>query len=212
MLHNGSEGEPSPHRRPSRPPSPTPTSSTVDIVDDDSTTTSTSTTIVTSSTTTTSARAHRGHERVADRRCPASHRTRPDVNRSHKSAIWLGCAFFMNGLTSVSWFSLTLVPLALCGAILMTRYESWCDRQFWVERGSDRSGSIELLPFMLPYYIVSKLYGFKRSIEEVKANSAWPIHWLSVERRNTLWNGMGNGIVDGAASDSFPACYRSFFR
>ena len=126
-------------------------------------------------------------------------------NRSRKSAIWLGCAFFMNGLTSVSWFSLTLVPLALCGAILMTRYDAWRDRQFW-RRGAVAIGlaSIALLPFMLPYYIVSKLYGFKRSIEEVKANSAWPIHWLSVERRNTLWNGMGNGIVDGVRFRLFP--------
>ena len=126
-------------------------------------------------------------------------------NRSRKSAIWLGCAFFMNGLTSVSWFSLTLVPLALCGAILMTRYDAWCDRQFW-RRGAVAIGlaSIALLPFMLPYYIVSKLYGFKRSIEEVKANSAWPIHWLSVERRNTLWNGMGDGIVDGGRFRLFP--------
>jgi len=126
-------------------------------------------------------------------------------NRSRKSAIWLGCAFFMNGLTSVSWFSLTLVPLTLCAAILMVRYDVWRDRQFW-RRAAVAIGlaSVALLPFMLPYYIVSKLYGFKRSIEEVKANSAWPIHWLSVENRNKLWNRMGEELIDGGRFKLFP--------
>jgi len=126
-------------------------------------------------------------------------------SRNRKSTIWLGCAFFMNGLTSVSWFSLTLVPLILCAAILMVRYDAWRDRQFW-RRAAVAIGlaSIALLPFMLPYYMVSKLYGFKRSIEEVKANSAWPIHWLSVENRNKLWNRMGEGIIDGGRFKLFP--------
>jgi hypothetical protein len=126
-------------------------------------------------------------------------------SRNLKSTIWLGCAFFMNGLTSVSWFSLTLVPLTLCAAILMVRYDAWRDRQFW-RRAAVAIGlaSAALLPFMLPYYIVSKLYGFKRSIEEVKANSAWPIHWLSVENRNKLWNRMGEEIIDGGRFKLFP--------
>ncbi|HYH86211.1 MAG TPA: hypothetical protein VEX60_12215, partial [Pyrinomonadaceae bacterium] len=64
--------------------------------------------------------------------------------------------------------------------------------------------SLALLPFMLPYYIASKMYGFKRSIEEVKANSAWPIHWLSVENRNKLWFGMGEGLSEGFRFKLFP--------
>jgi len=125
--------------------------------------------------------------------------------RSHKRAIWLGVAFFMNGLTSVSWFALTLVPFAFVAALLLTRYQLWGDRQFW-RRGATALGiaALALVPFMLPYYLVSKLYGFKRSIEEVKANSAWPIHWLSVENRNKLWNRMGEGIAGGAQFKLFP--------
>jgi hypothetical protein len=126
-------------------------------------------------------------------------------DRSRKRAIWLGCAFFMNGLSSVSWFALTLVPLALCGAILLTRYDLWRDRKFWLRSAMALGlASIALLPFMLPYYIVTKLYGFKRSIEEVKANSAWPIHWLSVESRNKLWSRMGEGITEGWRFKLFP--------
>jgi len=126
-------------------------------------------------------------------------------DRSRKRAIWLGFAFFMNGITSVSLFSLTLVPAALCGIVLLTRHGLWRDRQFW-RRIAVALGvaGLALLPFMLPYYFVSKLYGFKRSIEEVKANSAWPIHWLSVENRNKLWNRMGEGIAGGSQFKLFP--------
>ncbi len=125
--------------------------------------------------------------------------------RSRKRAVWLGIAFFMTGLTTISWFTLSLVPLALSAAVLLTRYSLWRDRQFWVRGLTSVSvASLALLPFMLPYFSVMKLYGFKRSIEEVKANSAWPIHWLSVENRNKFWFGMGEGIPDGSHFKLFP--------
>lgn len=125
--------------------------------------------------------------------------------RNKRRAAWLGFAFFMSGLTSISWFALGLVPFALAAAILLTRYRIWRERDFWL-RGAIALGlaAVALLPFMLPYYFVSKLYGFKRSIDEVKANSAWPIHWLSVESRNKLWHGMGNNIPDGYRFKLFP--------
>jgi hypothetical protein len=125
--------------------------------------------------------------------------------RSRKRAAWLGFAFFMSGLTCISWFTLALVPFALVGAILLTRYTSWNDRQFWF-RGAVALGlaMVALLPFMVPYYLVSKLYGFQRSIAEVKANSASPIHWLSVANRNKLWNGMGENMTDGYRFRLFP--------
>jgi hypothetical protein len=125
--------------------------------------------------------------------------------RSRSRAAWLGCAFLMTGLTSVSFFALALVPLALAGAVLATRHRLWREREFW-RRGALALGlaSLALAPFMLPYYLVSKLYGFKRSIEEVKANSAWPIHWLSVENRNKLWFGMGESMPGGAQFKLFP--------
>jgi hypothetical protein len=125
--------------------------------------------------------------------------------RSRKRAIWLGFTFFMNGLTSVSLFSLTLVPFAVVAAALLTRHQLWMDRQFW-RRSATALGlaAVALLPFMLPYYLVSKLYGFKRNIEEVKANSAWPIHWLSVENRNKLWFRMGEGTPGATQFKLFP--------
>ena len=125
--------------------------------------------------------------------------------RSRRRAAWLGASFFMLGLTTVSWFALALVPLGLAAALLATRHGLWRERDFWW-RGAAAVGlaALALAPFMYPYYLVSKLYNFKRSVEEVKRNSAWPIHWLSVERRNKLWSGMGSTLPDGGAHKLFP--------
>ena len=125
--------------------------------------------------------------------------------RTTKRATWLGIAFFMSGLTAITWFVYSLIPLVVFAGILLTRYEIWRDRQFW-RRGlvSLTTASLLLLPFMVPYVLVSRLYGFRRSIDEIKVNSAWPIHWLSVESRNKLWGKMGDGIPEGYRFKLFP--------
>src|SRR2546423_8274287 len=51
--------------------------------------------------------------------------------RSSRRAVWLGTSFFMLGLTTVSWFTFSLVPLAISAAILLTRYGIWRDGAFW---------------------------------------------------------------------------------
>ena len=126
-------------------------------------------------------------------------------SRSLKRAVWLGIAFFMLGLSTISWFILSIFPLVICAIILLTRYDVWRDRDFW-KRGAVAIGvaSVALLPFMLPYYFVSKLYGFKRTVDEIKSGSALPIHWLSAEPRNKLWRGLGSGIPDAHAFRLFP--------
>jgi hypothetical protein len=126
-------------------------------------------------------------------------------DRSRKRAAWLGCAFFMSGLTTISWFTFSLIPFALYAAMLLTRYGLWREREFW-RRGAAALGTATLLlvPFFVPYIIASRLYGFKRTIEEIKANSAWPIHWLSGEARNKLWSRMGEPIEEGWKFKLFP--------
>jgi hypothetical protein len=125
--------------------------------------------------------------------------------RSHVRAAWLGFAFFMTGLTSISWFLLSLVPLATLASILLTRYRTWREREFW-QRGAIALGaaSLALTPFMLPYYIVSKMYGFKRGVDEINDFSARPIHWLVAEGSNKLWRGMGGNIPYGFRFPMFP--------
>lgn len=125
--------------------------------------------------------------------------------QSWKRAAWLGAAFFMSGLTTISWFTMSLVPAAFILIVLLTRHHLWRNRELWWRGAvSVGIGAIALAPFMVPYVIVSRLYGFKRSIDEVKLNSAWPIHWFSVENRNKLWNGMGANIPEGYKFKLFP--------
>jgi hypothetical protein len=125
--------------------------------------------------------------------------------RSKGRAVWLGCAFFMSGLSTISWFTFTLIPFALFAAVLLTRYGLWRDRNCWLRAGVALVvAALALLPFMIPYALVSRLYGFKRSIAEIKANSATPSHWLSVENRNKLWNRMGEGVHEGWKFKLFP--------
>src|SRR6266571_4484338 len=38
--------------------------------------------------------------------------------RSKRRAVWLGCAFFMNGITALTWFNFCLIPLALYSSFL----------------------------------------------------------------------------------------------
>lgn len=108
--------------------------------------------------------------------------------RTKKRAAWLGFAFLMLGLTAVTWFTLSLVPLALSLALLLTRYRLWRDRMFWWRGGLALGlASLALVPFMLPYLLVAKLYGFTRKTEDLISNSARPFHWLAVHPTNKLW-------------------------
>jgi hypothetical protein len=125
--------------------------------------------------------------------------------RSGKRAAWLGIAFFMSGLTAITWFTFSLVPLVVSAAVLLTRYGLWRDRAFW-RRGllALGLGSVALVPFMYPYYAVARLYHFERNIDEVKSWSASPIHWLAVDGRNRLWRGLGDNLPGGARFRLFP--------
>ncbi len=125
--------------------------------------------------------------------------------RSWKRATWLGIAFFMSGLTCVTWFVFSLVPLAATASILATRYRLWRDRWFW-QRAAVTCvvAGLALLPFMLPYSIVAKSYQFERSIADVKDGSARALHWLVAEDRNRLWHGLGKTLPCGTRFPLFP--------
>ena len=124
---------------------------------------------------------------------------------SRRRAAWLGLTVFMLGLSSLTWLSFALVPMMLATIVLMTRHGLWRDREFW-RRGLCAIGvaGVALLPFTIPYYLVSRIYGFTRTIQEVKDNSAWPIHWLSIHPRNALWSRIGPTITPYARFRLFP--------
>lgn len=126
-------------------------------------------------------------------------------DRSRKRAVWLGIAFFMTGLTTVTWLLLCLIPLAVIAAILLTRHQLWRDRNFWYRSLAALAiATVALLPFTIPFYIVSKMYGFVRSVDDVKAHSALPIHWLVAEGRSKIWHGMGENFPEAWKFQMFP--------
>ena len=113
--------------------------------------------------------------------------------RTRGRAAWLGAAFLMNGLTCVTWMVLTLVPLALTVVMLLARDPVLRrDRDFWLRGGvALGAAAMLLLPFLLPYYRVSAMYGLKWEGWEFAANSAGLGHWLAAGPRAQLWAGMG---------------------
>ena len=124
--------------------------------------------------------------------------------RSWRRAAWLGTAFLLNGLTCITWLILTLAPLALSAALLVVRRQLHGERAFW-RRGfvALAIAALLLLPFLWPYYKVSRLYGFSWGADEVARNSASMVDWLTVTGYNKVWRGMGSGLA-GVKTTLFP--------
>ena len=117
--------------------------------------------------------------------------------RSWRRAVWLAVAFLMNGLTCITWLILTLAPLALTVLLFITRDPVLRrDRDFW-QRGAIAIGlaSLLLLPFVLPYYLVSVKYGLKW--DDFVAKSPPLMSWLAADRRSKLWAGLGEQVPGG---------------
>ena len=112
--------------------------------------------------------------------------------RSRKRAAWLGLSFFMNGLCVIHWLVLTLIPLAATGTILAFRSGAARDR-VGLRRGALALGiaGIALLPFLLPYQRVARLYGFTRTPDDAMVFSAHLKDWLSADSWNRTWRGLG---------------------
>jgi hypothetical protein len=95
-----------------------------------------------------------------------------------KRAAFLGVAFAMNGLSNVYFLLMggfaTLATIGFLAAVEPRR-----DGPFW-KRLAIALGiaCIVLIPVLMPYAIVSHLYGFKHPPGEVRGGSAQLQHWL----------------------------------
>jgi hypothetical protein len=116
--------------------------------------------------------------------------------QSWRRAAWLAAAFLMNALTCITWFVLTLIPLALAALFLAGHYRAWRAPRFWGRAAAALSLTLPVLVFfLLPYQRVASLHGFVRSPEEMLIFSARPIDWLAVGEFNRLWEGLGGAFA-----------------
>ncbi|MDT7604724.1 MAG: hypothetical protein QOF61_2721 [Acidobacteriota bacterium] len=117
--------------------------------------------------------------------------------RTWRRAGWLGAAYAMNALTCISWFVLTLVPLAASGVLLIVWHRAWRDPRLWV-RGAVAGACalLVMLPFFLPYRRVAKEFGFVRKAEESKPFEALTVaSWFAASRRSKVWAGLGDDVA-----------------
>src|SRR2546423_2059636 len=119
--------------------------------------------------------------------------------RSLRRAAWLGAAFTMNALSCVSWFIMVLIPLALTAALVIARRPTLRrDHAFWLRGGvALGAAALIILPFLIPYYVVSVKYGLRWQPWEFALNSPQLINWLAAESRNKLWHNFGAQIPGG---------------
>lgn len=108
---------------------------------------------------------------------------RPDWKR----AALLGVVFVMNGLTNIHW--LLFGGFALVVTIAFLQFvEPRRERAFWMRLVAALViASLVLLPFLIPYQIVSDQYGERRTTGEARLGSATPVHWLAASSRNVLY-------------------------
>ncbi len=115
--------------------------------------------------------------------------------RSWRRAIWFGVSILMSGMTNVTWFFYSLIPLGVSFVFLVIRYDIAKDRYLW-ERGLTATviSATLLFPFLWPYYKASTLYMFRKESVEVSDNAVRTVEWLTAPRYNKLWGSMGSGL------------------
>ncbi|HVT44975.1 MAG TPA: DUF4214 domain-containing protein [Thermoanaerobaculia bacterium] len=110
-----------------------------------------------------------------------------DLRPGWKRGTLFGVVFLMNGLTNLHWFvfgSFAIVVTAIILAAIRGRLRT---REYWLPIGSSTAiASLLLLPFLLPYRNVSKLYGMVRSHRETLGYSAEWSDWLVASYHNKL--------------------------
>lgn len=110
-----------------------------------------------------------------------------------KRAAWTAFAYLMNALTAVSWFVLTLIPLAASFLFLLGRHVAQSERARVVLRATAAIGAASLLIFLLsePYRRAAVIAGTHGERSETFEGSAQLHHWRTVDPRNLLWSPLG---------------------
>ncbi|MBV9497275.1 MAG: hypothetical protein JOZ54_23770, partial [Acidobacteria bacterium] len=103
-------------------------------------------------------------------------------------AALFGAVFLMNGLTNIHWLLFGSLAIAATMPIVVRR---------WLPLLVSLLVAVALLlPFLLPYWEASKLYGAQRNWHEAKAWSAEPRDWLNPGVGNVLYRPLADVKVD----------------
>ena len=106
---------------------------------------------------------------------------------SRRTAALLAGAFVMNGITNVHYFLFGSLTAAITVAMLAV-FDPRRDRRFWRTLViAFVIGGILLLPFLMPYRIVSKEYGMKRYEGDAISGSADWRAWVVATPRSIVY-------------------------
>jgi len=115
---------------------------------------------------------------------------------TRRRAAWFGTAFFLNAVSVIHWFVLSLIPLAIALLLVARRHGTLKRGDLW-RRGAVALAisGLALLPFFLPYLRLAREAGLVRDEKNIAAYSARPIHWLTADWRSPIWRGFGRENV-----------------
>ena len=128
---------------------------------------------------------------------------------SRRNAGWFAAAFVMNGLTNVYYLLFVSAAIAFTVLFLLTAAPKR-DRQFWLRAlGALAIAGLVLLPFLLPYRAVSKMYNFKRYAEDVYT-TGWRA-WLVTTNRSWVYGRLGAATEwQNSENQLFPGLFALF--
>ena len=129
---------------------------------------------------------------------------------SRRTAALVAGAFLMNGITNVHYFlfgSFTAVAAVLVLAVIQPR----SGRRFWGGLvAAFAIGGLLLLPFLLPYRIVSKELAYVRGEADAISGSAPLAAWLAATPRNIVYGDLGPGELHRHEMQLFPGLVALF--
>ena len=112
----------------------------------------------------------------------------------------VAAAYLMNGLTNVHWLLFGSVALALTAILLTAATTTVRSRREWMQIAIPLlCAGFLLLPFLLPYQKVSRIYGLERDRNETVAGSATPRDWIISPPANRIYGEMA--IVGSSANE-----------
>ncbi|MEO8218369.1 MAG: hypothetical protein ABI718_14910, partial [Acidobacteriota bacterium] len=93
--------------------------------------------------------------------------------------IFVAAAFLMNGLTNIHWLLFGSVALGLSAILLRVGTSTVRTARQWLYLLAPLvCAALVLLPFLIPYQRVSRIYGLERDRAETVAGSATPRDWI----------------------------------